>query len=119
MTFSRLQRFFWICSGTPLVMIEKYPTEHSKYTGIGATIFFTALFAGLSGGYALYFVFAGSPFAGLWSAMFGLIWGMAIFNLDRYIASKRVRKGRNSFIRHLRGWFLRCLLQLSLPVHLN
>lgn len=80
-------------------MIEKYPTEHSKYTGIGATIFFTALFAGLSGGYALYFVFAGTPFAGLWSLMFGLIWGMAIFNLDRYIVSsiKKSSKGLKQF----------------------
>ncbi|MEI6638173.1 MAG: DUF4407 domain-containing protein [Chlorobium sp.] len=87
MTFYQLQRFFWICSGTPVSVIEKYPTEHSKYLGIGATIFFTALFAGLSGGYALYFVFSGSTFAGLWAFLFGLIWGVAIFNLDRYIVS--------------------------------
>ncbi|MEI6847984.1 MAG: DUF4407 domain-containing protein [Chlorobiaceae bacterium] len=87
MTFSRLQRFFWICAGTPVSVIEKYPTEYSKYLGIGATIFFTALFAGLSGGYALYFVFAGSSLAGLWAILFGFIWGLAIFNLDRYIVS--------------------------------
>lgn len=99
MTFSRFQRFLWICAGTPLVMIEKYPTEHSKYSGIGATILFTALFAGLSGGYALYFVFAGSPFAELWSVLFGLLWGMAIFNLDRYIVSsiKKSSKGLKQF----------------------
>ena len=87
MTFYDLQRFFWICSGTPVLVIEKYSTEHSKYFGIGATIFFTALFAGLSGGYALYFVFSGSTFAWLWAFLFGLIWGVAIFNLDRYIIS--------------------------------
>jgi hypothetical protein len=87
MTFSRLQRFFWICSGTPLSVIEKYPTEHSKYLGIGGTIFFTAFFAGLSGGYALYFVFAGSNLAELSASVFGLTWGIAIFNLDRYIVS--------------------------------
>ena len=87
MIFSWVQRFFWICAGTPVSVIEKYPTEHSKYFGIGATIFFTALFAGLSGGYALYFVFSGSAFAEVWSLFFGLIWGVAIFNLDRYIVS--------------------------------
>ncbi|EAT59691.1 hypothetical protein CferDRAFT_1698 [Chlorobium ferrooxidans DSM 13031] len=99
MTFSRLQRFFWICSGTPVSVIEKYPTEHSKYIGIGATIFFTAFFAGLSGGYALYFVFAGSAFAGLWALLFGLIWGLAIFNLDRYIVSgiNKSSKGLKQF----------------------
>jgi len=100
MTFLRLQRFFWICSGTPLSVIEKYPTEHSKYFGIGATIFFTALFAGLSGGYALYFVFSGSALAGLWALLFGLIWGVAIFNLDRYIVSsiKKNAKGLKQFL---------------------
>jgi Domain of unknown function (DUF4407) len=87
MTFSQVQRFFWFCAGTPVSVIEKYPTEHSKYLGIGATIFFTALFAGLSGGYALYFVFSGNAFAELWALFFGLIWGVAIFNLDRYIVS--------------------------------
>ncbi|NTV92558.1 MAG: DUF4407 domain-containing protein [Chlorobiaceae bacterium] len=99
MTFSQLQRFFWICSGTPEHFIEKYPTEHSKYLGIGATIFFTALFAALSGGYALYFVFAGNPFAGLWGLLFGLMWGLAIFNLDRYIVSSinKTSKGLKQF----------------------
>lgn len=99
MTFSQIQRFFWICAGTPVSVIEKYPTEHSKYVGIGATIFFTALFAGLSGGYALFFVFSGTAFAELWSLLFGLIWGVAIFNLDRYIVSsiKKSSKGLKQF----------------------
>jgi len=95
MIFSKLQRFFWNCSGTPVSVIEKYSTEHSKYFGIGATIFFTALFAGLSGGYALYFVFSGSTFAWLWAFIFGLIWGVAIFNLDRYIVSS-IKKSSNA-----------------------
>ncbi len=99
MTFAKLQHFFWICSGTPVAMIEKYPTEHSKYFGIGATIFFTAFFAGLSGGYALYFVFSGTSAAQWWALLFGLIWGMAIFNLDRYIVSsiKKTSSGRKQF----------------------
>jgi hypothetical protein len=99
MSFLRMQRFFWECSGTPVHLIEKYATEHSKYLGIGATIVFTALFAALSGGYALYFVFAGNPFAPLWSVAFGLLWGLAIFNLDRYIVSSidKMSKGRKQF----------------------
>jgi hypothetical protein len=99
MIFSRIQRFFWVCAGTPVVIIEKYPTEHSKYFGIGATIFFTALFAALSGGYALYFVFAGSQFAELWAILFGMIWGVAILNLDRSIVSgiNKTSKGVKQF----------------------
>jgi hypothetical protein len=91
MSYDCLQNFFWFCAGTPAEIIEKYPTEHAKYLGIGATIFFTALFAGLSGGYALYFVFSGTPAAWGASIAFGLLWGLAIFNLDRYIVSS-IRK---------------------------
>lgn len=94
-----IQRFFWMCTGTPLEVIEKYPTEHNKFIGIGATIFFTALFAGLSGGYALYYVFAGSPLAVFFAIIFGILWGLAIFNLDRYIVSSinKTSKGLRQF----------------------
>ena len=49
--------FFWHCSGADMELLKKCPTESSKYVGIGATIFFTGLFAALSGAYALYTVF--------------------------------------------------------------
>ncbi len=83
----KVTRFFWFCSGAHVGTLERFPTEHNKYVGIGATIFFTALFASLSGGYAMYFVFAGSTAAVLFAMLFGLIWGLAIFNMDRYIVS--------------------------------
>ena len=87
MRVETIRRFFWMCTGTPVEIIEKYPTEHNKFIGIGVTIFFTALFAALSGGYALYYVFAGSPLAVFFAIIFGVLWGLAIFNLDRYIVS--------------------------------
>jgi len=82
-----ISRFFWFCSGVHLATLGKHPTEHNKYVGIGATIFFTGLFAALSGGYAMYFVFKGDPGAIFFALLFGLIWGLAIFNMDRYIVS--------------------------------
>jgi hypothetical protein len=82
-----ISRFFWFCSGAHLSTLEKHPTEHNKYIGIGATIFFTGLFAALSGGYAMYFVFKGGDFASVFAILFGIIWGLAIFNMDRYIVS--------------------------------
>jgi hypothetical protein len=89
----RITRFFWFCSGAHIGTLKKYPIEHNKYVGIGATIFFTALFASLSGGYAMYFVFSGSPFAMGFAILFGLIWGTAIFNMDRYIVSSIDKQG--------------------------
>ena len=99
MNVQNIRKFFWMCTGTPIEVIEKYPTEHNKFIGIGATIFFTALFAALSGGYALYYVFAGSPFATFFAVVFGILWGLAIFNLDRYIVSSinKTSKGLRQF----------------------
>lgn len=89
----KVTRFFWFCSGAHIGTLKKYPIDHNKYVGIGATIFFTALFASLSGGYAMYFVFNGSPFAVGFAILFGLLWGLAIFNMDRYIVSSINKEG--------------------------
>jgi hypothetical protein len=89
----KVTRFFWFCSGAHIDTLKKYPLEHNKYVGIGATIFFTALFASLSGGYAMYFVFSGNPFAVGFAILFGLLWGTAIFNMDRYIVSSINKEG--------------------------
>ncbi|ASU32440.1 hypothetical protein MuYL_0537 [Mucilaginibacter xinganensis] len=88
-----ITRFFWFCSGAHIGTLKKYPLEHNKYVGIGATIFFTAVFASLSGGYAMYFVFSGNPFAVVFAILFGLLWGTAIFNMDRYIVSSIDKAG--------------------------
>jgi hypothetical protein len=82
-----VNQFFWFCSGVHLDTLKKHPTEQNKYVGIGATIFFTGLFAALSGGYAMYFVFKGDPLAVVFAMLFGVIWGLAIFNMDRYIVA--------------------------------
>jgi hypothetical protein len=86
----KITLFFWHCSGAELELLKKCPTESSKYVGIGATIFFTGLFAALSGGYALYTVFD-SIIAAI---VFGLVWGLMIFNLDRYIVSSMRKEGK-------------------------
>ncbi len=79
-----LKKFFLLCSGVDLKLIETCSNgEQNKYAGIGATVFFTAVMATLACSYALYTVFDN-----LYSAIFfGLIWGLLIFNLDRFIVS--------------------------------
>ncbi len=88
-----IQRFFIFCSGADTAILETCsPGERNKYAGIGATVFFTALMAWIASSYALYTVFDN-----LYAAtFFGLLWGLLIFNLDRYIVStikKRERFG--------------------------
>lgn len=87
-----LTTFFWICSGADIAILKKCPTEKSKYVGIGATVFFTGLFAALAGGYAMYTVFDNAWIAGV----SGLIWGLLIFNLDRFIVSSMRKEGKFS-----------------------
>src|SRR5690606_6093914 len=98
----KLTRFFWWCSGVHQTTLAKYPAEHSKYVGIGATIFFTGLFAALSGGYALYFVFSGAKLAWAAATLFGALWGLAIFNMDRYIVSS-INKNAGAFRQFLQA----------------
>ncbi len=87
----KLKHFFWLCSGAHLTILKKCESESSKYVGIGATVFFTGLFATLAASYALYTVFDNYWIA----AALGLVWGLMIFNLDRYIVSS-MRKDGNS-----------------------
>jgi hypothetical protein len=87
----RFRDFFLFCSGVHVSMLKRAPSETNKYGGIGATIFFTGLLAAFSGGYALWTVFS-SPWGAI---LFGIVWGLMIFNLDRYIVSGM--KKRNNF----------------------
>lgn len=87
-----LQNFFILCSGSDSKILKTCSEgEQNKYAGIGATVFFTAVMAFIASGYALYTVFD-TIYA---SVFFGLIWGLLIFNLDRFIVS--TIKKRNSF----------------------
>ena len=91
---SFLQRFFIICSGSDKSILSKCSSEWNKYAGIGATIFFTGLLAALSGGYALFSIFRGDYFAIGYAIIFGIVWGLLLFNLDRFIVSS-IRKENN------------------------
>lgn len=82
------------CGGAYIKVLKKCPSESSKYVAVGITIIFTGIFAALSGGYAFFKVFnketilecgyvENSFFHG--SIFMGILWGLMIFNLDRYI----------------------------------
>jgi hypothetical protein len=88
----QLTRFFWFCSGANFAILKRVPTESNKYVGIGATVFFTGVLAALAAGYALFTVFQSLVPA----IFFGLLWGMMIFNLDRFIVSS-MRKKENAW----------------------
>ena len=79
-----LKQFFILCSGADTDILNDCSIgEQNKYAGIGATVFFTAVMATIAASYALYTVFDNL----YTSILFGLIWGLLIFNLDRFIVS--------------------------------
>ena len=79
-----LKQFFILCSGADKRLLEGCSEgEQTKYVGIGATVFFTAVMAFIASAYALFTVFD-SIYPAL---LFGLVWSLLIFNLDRFIVS--------------------------------
>lgn len=79
-----LKQFFILCSGADKNLLEGCSEgEQTKYVGIGATVFFTAVMAFLASSYALFTVFDSAYPA----IAFGVVWSLLIFNLDRFIVS--------------------------------
>ncbi len=86
-----IKNFFWMCSGADTDLLQNCSkSEQVKYAGIGGTVFFTAVMAFIASSYALFTVFDSVYI----SIAFGLIWGLLIFNLDRFIVSTIKKQGR-------------------------
>jgi hypothetical protein len=106
-----LKQFFIICSGADTDLLKTSSIgEQNKYAGIGATVFFTAVMAFIASSYALYTVFDNTYI----SIGFGLVWGLLIFNLDRFIVS--TIKKRGDFLNQLLQATPRLILALIIAI---
>lgn len=94
---SKVMRFFWKCAGGDRYILERATySDQIKYMCLGGIVFATGAMAGLAGGYAFYTIFApkGSAVENITdfptvflSMLFGIIWGLMIFNIDRFIVT--------------------------------
>lgn len=85
----RETKFLWWCAGAHQQLLKQYPSEHTKYSGLGGVLLATFVLAAISAGYALY-----SIFGNVWSAIaFAIIWGLIIFNFDRFLVSTMRKYG--------------------------
>ena len=95
---SFLMKQLWKASGADSYILERSTyTDHVKYACLGGIVLATGFMAAMAGGYAFYVVFgprgsgsANLPLdytAALMSIVFGCIWGLIIFNIDRFIVA--------------------------------
>jgi Ni/Co efflux regulator RcnB len=104
--------FLWWCAGTHQKLLKKFPSEHSKYSGLGGVVLATFVLASLSSGYAVYSIFGNI----WWTIVFGLIWGLIIFNLDRFLVSTMRKYGVS---RRKQFWMTAPRLLLALLIGLT
>lgn len=107
---SKVSEFLLQCSGVDREILRECPTDENKYIGIGGTVLFTGILAFFSSAYAIYTVFDNYFMA----ILFGAIWGLMIFNLDRYIVSSM--KSRGSFFRDFMVAFPRLVMAVLLAL---
>lgn len=95
---SRIMRLFWSAAGGDRYILERATySDQIKYMCLGGIIVATGVMAALAGGYAFYTIFEprGSAIeqesiswsVTILSIIFGALWGLMIFNLDRFIVS--------------------------------
>lgn len=82
-------KFLWWCAGAHQQLLKQFPSEHTKYSGLGGVILATFVLAALSAGYAIYSVFGNIA----WTIVFALIWGLIIFNFDRFLVATMRKYG--------------------------
>jgi hypothetical protein len=82
-------RFLWWCAGAHQQLLKQFPSEQTKYSGLGGVILATFVLASLSAGYAMHTVFNNW----ILTIAFAIIWGLIIFNFDRFLVSTMRKYG--------------------------
>ncbi len=92
-----IMRFLWKCAGADRILLEKATySDQIKYMCLGGIVFATGAMAGLAGGYAFYTIFEprGSAIVNpvdvqtlCIASLFGIVWGLMIYNIDRFIVT--------------------------------
>lgn len=79
-----ITQFLWKCAGVDKQILEYTPYyDHVKYAGIGGIILATGFLAFISMSFAIWYIFQSIGI----SLLIGAIWGIIVFNLDRFIIS--------------------------------
>jgi hypothetical protein len=100
-----ISRMLWKAAGADEYILKKATySDHVKYATLGGIVCSTGIMAALAGGYAFYIIFrergsaiiensamvaeSGTDITTvILSIVFGLVWGLIIFNIDRFIVA--------------------------------
>lgn len=94
-----ITRFLWWCAGADKNILSRCTySDHAKFFGLGGIVLATGLLAAISGGYAFYTIFSPKEMQNALSQstdfstvvasfIFATVWGLIIFNLDRFVIS--------------------------------
>ena len=110
-------KFLWWCAGADQQILLRCPmTDRVKYAGIGGLVFCTGFLAFLSGSFAFYTIFGPKDDAiadktlttefAILSLVFGLVWGIIVLNMDRFIISSTGKGIKGSDRSQITGWEL-------------
>jgi len=88
-----IMRFLWKCGGADAQILQYSPySDHIKNAGIGGVVLATSVMASVAMGFAMHTIFGKYDAEGLhgnWAITIpsALVWGLIIFNLDRFIVT--------------------------------
>lgn len=93
----KIMQLLWQAAGSDAYLLSKSTyNDQVKYACLGGVVVATGFMAALAGGYAMYTIFAPGDSAlvdethmptAIVAVIFGIIWGLIIFNLDRFIVA--------------------------------
>jgi hypothetical protein len=134
----KVMKFLWKCGGADAQILQYAPySDHIKNAGIGGVVLATTVMATLAMGFAMHTIFA-SPtdeidpvtkevvLEGKWyiTIPVALIWGLIIFNLDRFIVSTVKGDGtekitRSEWVSMMPRLFMAILIGLTISAPLE
>lgn len=93
----KIMQWLWKAAGSDGYILKKSTySDQVKYACLGGIVVATGFMAAMAGGYAIYTIFEpkGSaleggvhPTTAVMSCLFGIVWGLIIFNIDRFIVA--------------------------------
>lgn len=93
----KIMQMLWKAAGSDAYILKRSTyNDQVKYACLGGIVAATGFMAALAGGYAIYTIFEPKGSAlddavhyptALMSLVFGIIWGLIIFNIDRFIVA--------------------------------